>query len=113
MARKLRGKYPGAIYHVLNPGDRREAIFRDDRDRETLLAALGEECGKTVRQVHAFYFTGNHLHLAIATPQENLVAGVKGLLGSYTGQSGTEPFMSPVAKNDPAKALMQALVSPR
>jgi hypothetical protein len=27
MARKLRVQYPGAIYHVMNRGDRREAIF--------------------------------------------------------------------------------------
>jgi hypothetical protein len=30
MARKLRVQYPGAIYHVMNRGDRRELIFRDD-----------------------------------------------------------------------------------
>ncbi len=30
MARKLRLEYPGAIYHVMNRGDRREAIFTDD-----------------------------------------------------------------------------------
>jgi hypothetical protein len=33
MARKLRVEYPGAIYHVMNRGDRREAIFRDDVTR--------------------------------------------------------------------------------
>jgi len=33
MARKLRVQYPGAIYHVMNRGDRREAIFTDDQDR--------------------------------------------------------------------------------
>ncbi len=33
MARKLRVEYPGAIYHVMNRGDRREAIFKDDQDR--------------------------------------------------------------------------------
>ena len=33
MARKLRVQYPGAIYHVTNRGDRREAIFVDDKDR--------------------------------------------------------------------------------
>jgi hypothetical protein len=30
MARKLRVEYPGAIYHVMNRGDRRKPIFRDD-----------------------------------------------------------------------------------
>ena len=28
VARKLRVEYPGAIYHVMNRGDRREPIFR-------------------------------------------------------------------------------------
>ena len=32
MARKLRIQYPGAMYHVMNRGDRREAIFKDDQD---------------------------------------------------------------------------------
>ena len=36
MARKLRIQYPGAIYHVMNRGDRREAIFADDADRGRL-----------------------------------------------------------------------------
>jgi len=30
MARTLRIQYPGAIYHVMNRGDRREDIFEDD-----------------------------------------------------------------------------------
>jgi hypothetical protein len=41
MARKLRAEYPGAIYHVMNRGDRREAIFEDDQDRESFLETLG------------------------------------------------------------------------
>ena len=40
MARKLRVDYPGAIYHVLNRGDRREAIFRDDADRQRFVETL-------------------------------------------------------------------------
>ena len=53
MARKLRVEYPGAIYHVMNRGDRREPIFQDDEDRQRFLATLGEACGKTGWQVHA------------------------------------------------------------
>jgi len=37
MARKLRIQYPGAIYHVMNRGDRREPIFLDDADRRGFL----------------------------------------------------------------------------
>ena len=46
-ARKLRVEYPGAIYHVMNRGDRREAIFEDDVDRERFLETLGQTCTKT------------------------------------------------------------------
>ena len=40
MPRALRIEYPGAIYHVMNRGDRREPIFRDDLDHEKFLATL-------------------------------------------------------------------------
>ncbi len=33
MPRKLRVEYPGAFYHVMNRGDRREVIFADEQDR--------------------------------------------------------------------------------
>ena len=42
MARKLRVEYPGAIYHVMSRGDRREPIFQDDADRERFLETLGK-----------------------------------------------------------------------
>ena len=54
MARKLRVQYPGAIYHVMNRGDRRESIFRDELDHRRFLATLGETCSKTGWQVHAY-----------------------------------------------------------
>jgi hypothetical protein len=34
MPRQLRIEYPGAIYHVMNRGDRREPIFHDEYDRK-------------------------------------------------------------------------------
>ena len=39
MARKLRMRieYPGALYHVMNRGDRREPIFKDDFDHRRFL----------------------------------------------------------------------------
>jgi len=84
MARKLRMEYAGAIYHVMNRGDRREDIFKDDVDRERFLAGLGEACGKTQWQIHAYCLMRNHFHLVLETPQANLVAGMKWLLGVYT-----------------------------
>jgi len=86
MARKLRIQYAGAIYHVMNRGDRREAIFRDDQDYEKFLGTLEETCGKAHWQVHAYCLMPNHFHLVIETPQPTLVAGMKWLLGTYTSR---------------------------
>ena len=86
MARKLRVEYPGAIYHLMNRGDRRESIFKDDEDRQRFLGTLGEACVKTGWQVHAYCLMSNHFHLVIETPQANLVTGMKWLLGVYTSR---------------------------
>lgn len=47
MARKLRLDSPAAVSHVLNRGERREAIFRDDPDRQRFLDTLAEACANT------------------------------------------------------------------
>ena len=86
MPRKLRLEYPGAIYHVMNRGNRREDIFRDDADRRRFLETLTEACQKTGWQAHAYYLMNHHFHLVIETPQPNLVAGMKWLLGTYTSR---------------------------
>src|SRR5437762_1787313 len=86
VARKLRVQYPGAIYHVMNRGDRREPIFKDDADRARFLETLGQCCTKTEWQVHAWCLMNNHFHLVIETPKANLVAGMKWFLGTYTGR---------------------------
>jgi putative transposase len=84
VARKLRIQYEGAIYHVMNRGDRREDIFHTDDDRQLFLKTLGEACEKTGWQVHAYCLMRNHFHLVVETPRANLVAGMKWFLGTYT-----------------------------
>ena len=86
MARKLRVEYPGAVYHVMDRGDRREPIFQDDEDRRRFIRTLGEACGKTGWQVQALCLLPNHFHLVVETPRGNLVAGMKWFLGTYTGR---------------------------
>lgn len=86
MARQLRVEYPGAIYHVMNRGDRREPIFRDDADRLRFLELVGEVCAMTHWWAHAYSLMLNHFHLVIETPQANLVAGMQWFLGTYTSQ---------------------------
>jgi putative transposase len=68
MPRALRIEYPGAIYHVMNRGDRREPIFREGGDQTSFLTTLAETCLKTDWQVHAYCLMNNHFHLVVETP---------------------------------------------
>jgi len=53
MPRAMRVEYPGAIYHVMDRGDRREDVFANDVDRQDFLKTLAEACQKTAWQAHA------------------------------------------------------------
>jgi REP element-mobilizing transposase RayT len=79
-------EYGGAIYHVMNRGDRQEDIVRDDTDRERFVETLGEACRKAEWQVHAYCLMRNHFHLVVETPRPNLCAGMQWLLGTYTAR---------------------------
>ena len=41
MPRKPRIEYVGALYHLMCRGDRREAVFRDDRDHQVFIETFG------------------------------------------------------------------------
>jgi putative transposase len=48
MARPLRVEYPGARYHLMSRGDRREKIFLDAKDRQDFLRLLSRACANTL-----------------------------------------------------------------
>jgi putative transposase len=84
MPRQPRIEYEGAIYHVMNRGDRREEIVLGDEDRQLFVATLAETCVRCGWEVHAWCLMNNHFHLVLETPLGNLVAGMKWFLGTYT-----------------------------
>lgn len=84
MPRQLRIQYPGAMYHVMSRGNRRQDIFLDDVDRQDFLKTLAEACQKTDWQIHAYCLMSNHYHLVVETPNANLVGGMTWLQASYT-----------------------------
>jgi len=67
MARSVRIEYPGAIYHVMARGNRRDMIFLDDSDREMFLNTLGQACERSGHQVLGWVLMSNHYHLALRT----------------------------------------------
>ena len=68
MPRTIRVEFEGALYHIMCRGDRREAIFLDDKDRESFLATLGELCERCGFVVHSYVLLSNHYHLLLETP---------------------------------------------
>lgn len=84
MARPLRIEFPGAIYHLTARGNAREAIFRDEADRDLFLDALGQVVTRFAWLCHAYCLMDNHYHLLIETPEGNLSPGMRQLNGVYT-----------------------------
>ena len=87
MARPIRIEFNGALYHVTSRGDRREAIYEDDADRERFLEVLGQVVPDFNWVVHAYCLMGNHYHLLVETPDANLAKGMRQLNGVYTQYS--------------------------
>jgi REP element-mobilizing transposase RayT len=83
MARPLRIESEDGVYHVLNRGNYRAAIFRPEKAKSAFLACLGEACERTGWQVHAWCLMSNHYHLALRTPRANLVDGMQWLQGTF------------------------------
>lgn len=84
MPRQLRIQYPGACYHVMARGNRRQAIVTSDEDRKLFVTTLGEVCGRTGWEVLAWVLMDNHYHWLIRTPEPNLVEGMKWFQNAYT-----------------------------
>lgn len=86
MARKIRLEYPGATYHVMCRGDRREVIFLDEKDRWRFLDTLAQACERSGMRVHSYVLMTNHYHLLLETPDGNLVAGMRWFQSTYTAR---------------------------
>lgn len=86
MARRPRVEYAGAVYHVMDRGDRGEDIFLDPEDRRRFLRTLGQACERTGWRVHSFVLMRNHYHLLLETPEPNLSRGMHWLQTTYTAR---------------------------
>ena len=84
MARPLRLEFPGAIYHVTSRGDRREAIFEDDVDREAFLNGLNVALTRFDAVLFAYCLMDNHYHLVVHTRLANLSKLMQHINGVYT-----------------------------
>jgi len=83
MARPLRIEQQDTFYHVLNRGNERRAIFRDEHDYEGFLDRLGKCSRRFSLDIHAYVLMGNHYHLLVKTHEANLSAAMQWLQMAY------------------------------
>lgn len=79
-------QFAGACYHVINRGNYRADIFKSEGARAAFEACLFEACEKSNWVLHAYVLMGNHYHLALETPDGNLVAGMQWLQATFANR---------------------------
>jgi len=84
MARKPRVEIPGGLYHILNRGNNRRPIFRDDKDYDQFLDLLAKYRKQQTFRLFAFVLMANHFHLLLEAGPVPLSRTMQQLLGSYT-----------------------------
>ena len=67
MGRLLRINEAGMFYHVLNRGNEKRIIFRDDHDCEAFRRHLGKCSQRFGRSLYAYVLMDNHYHLLVKT----------------------------------------------
>jgi REP element-mobilizing transposase RayT len=84
MARPLRLEFEGALYHVTSRGDRREPIFEDNFDRQTLLAVVAKDMQRFDAVIFAYCLMTNNYHFVIQTRRPNLTRIMRHINRVYT-----------------------------
>lgn len=83
MARRLRIQFKGAAYHVLNRGNYRQDVFETADKAAAFSRVLFETCERMGWRLYAHVLMRNHYHLAIETPEPNLVEGMHWLQTTF------------------------------
>lgn len=110
MPRKLRVEYPGAVYHVLSRGDRREDIFLDDGEQWQPLRrgwCLGSEAFRAQLLEWMSGKLGEHHSGELR--RETAQAKAERIVGEQMKRKGwKEPELRRRSKSDPGKLAMAA-----
>ena len=87
MPRRPRLQYPGAVYHVMSRGNRKNAIFDDDDDRQRFLDTVANASHRYTTIGYAICLMSNHYHYVFETPLGNLSATMQYINGEYSKAS--------------------------
>ena len=87
MSRPLRILFPGAWYHVMNRGLRRQAIFRKEADYAGFVSLVHDVRELWGVRVAAYCLMTNHYHRLLQTPDPNLPCIMRHINGVCAGHS--------------------------
>lgn len=83
MARPIRIQFPGAVYHVIQRGFRREKIFADDAAKDEYMTHFFL-CAKRFQvALYSWCLMDNHVHLLFSTRKANLSRFMHSLNASF------------------------------
>lgn len=85
MPRQARLDAPAALHHVICRGIERQAIVRDDADRQALIERLGDVLSATTTPCYAWAILPNHMHMLLRTGSTPLMTVMRRLLTGYAG----------------------------
>jgi len=83
MARKPRIHFPGALYHIIARGNRRQGIFLNKKDLQRFLTYLSACKNRFPFRLYAYALLRNHLHLLIEVEETPLSKIMQSLLFAY------------------------------
>lgn len=73
MPRQKRADEEGAIYHALNRGNARQALFHKPEDYEAFIRVLGEGLERYPVELFALVLMPNHWHLILRPEQDGMM----------------------------------------
>ncbi|MGA2798986.1 MAG: transposase [Thermoguttaceae bacterium] len=110
MPRPLRPIDDGLVYHVINRGNNRQAVFRGEGDYLAFLKAIGDLKERKPFDLYGYCLMGNHIHLLLRPRKRTISRIVQSLLVSHTqryhrfhkssGHVWQGRFKSPVIQDD-------------
>lgn len=83
IGRKRRLWFPGATYHLMERGVRRQSIFEEEMDYQIFLAILKRATEKYEAKVHAYCLMTNHIHLLLETGEYEIGIIMQKIAGDY------------------------------
>lgn len=83
MSRQARVRIPGGVYHVTTHGDGDMMIFEGPAEKRRVLDLVAETAAELDWSMYAWCIMGNHYHLLLKTPSDNLSEGMHHINMTY------------------------------